>query len=506
MTRIINDLVRRLGTFSFNVAFKFESEEYLYSDLIKRLTVITNLLDKKDYDSESVIGFDASEVSNFETYCQILSCIISGKCFVPINLDYPQERVEYMLNVTGIKTILINSKTNLKSFLKEMNEIKIINTNNLETINSDYIKIKDRPDSDLAYILFTSGSTGTPKGVPLTRKNLLGFIENFNRLNYQINQDDKFLQMFDFTFDLSIFSYLIPLFYGASICPISSRGIKLSNTFNTLLDENISVALVVPSLLSFLKPYYEEISLPSLRYLFFCGEALSNELTFEFSKCVPHARIVNFYGPTEATIFCTYYEWKQELMNIKHHNGSVSIGKAFPNMLTVILDEQNKVITQPNIIGELCLAGNQLTPGYYKNDEKNKTSFVELIIDGNNHRLYRTGDLAFYDKDGDIMFVGRKDFQIKIQGYRIELGEIEYTLRKLLNNPDVVVVSRNNKNDITELHAFIKGIELNKAELKAKVSEVLPAYMLPTDYHFIKDFPLNNNGKIDRNKLKEIRE
>lgn len=353
-------------------------------------------------------------------------------------------------------------------------------------------------------ILFTSGSTGIPKGVPLTRKNLFGFTENFLKLGYKITHNDKFLQMFDFTFDLSIFSYFIPLVYGASMHPISSKGIKLSNTFNIIMDNKVNVALVVPSFLSFLKPYYEEIELPDLRYLFFCGEALSNDLTYQFSKCVPNARIVNFYGPTEATIFCTYYEWKKELMNSKHHNGAVSIGKAFPNMRTIILDDNNNIITQPNITGELCLAGNQLTPGYYKNDEKNKSSFIEIVIDNKPERFYRTGDLAFYDHDGDIMFCGRKDFQVKIQGYRIELGEIEHSLRKLLNNPDVVVIAKNNQNDIIELHAFIKGNELNQSELKSMVAEVLPAYMIPSAFHFIDEFPLNNNGKIDRNKLKEM--
>ena len=498
--RIIKKIVENTYRYHSKPAFVIEGKHYSYELFRQRIATITNKF-TDEANNISIVGIDASDIANFETYCQIFACLIAGKCFVPLNFNEPPERLKYFISKSGIQLLLVNNDTEQSKKVLDLPVIKI-NTEQIDPFNE--IKVKEVTENEIAYLLFTSGSTGMPKGVPLTRKNLFEFTNNIKKIGFEFNESDKFLQVFDLNFDFSLFTYFIPIVYGASVHPVESKGIKLSNTLRILFEDEITVSSHVPSFLSILKPYYEEISLPSLRYLFFCGEALSNELTFEFSKCVPHARIVNFYGPTEATIFCTYYEWKQELMNIKHHNGSVSIGKAFPNMLTVILDEQNKVITQPNIIGELCLAGNQLTPGYYKNDEKNKTSFVELIIDGNNHRLYRTGDLAFYDKDGDIMFVGRKDFQIKIQGYRIELGEIEYTLRKLLNNPDVVVVSRNNKNDITELHAFIKGIELNKAELKAKVSEVLPAYMLPTDYHFIKDFPLNNNGKIDRNKLKEF--
>ncbi|MCX8010913.1 MAG: AMP-binding protein, partial [Ignavibacteria bacterium] len=298
MNEIIRIIKSNFSNYSSSIVLKFDSKEYTYQELKLRIATIVNLLNGNQFEGQNIIGFDASETSCFETYSQIFACFFAGKCFVPINFSYPKERIEFIVNTTQIKTILINDSSNFETFKSFNVNLTFINTNSLLNLDDFEIISKDIDENALAYILFTSGSTGIPKGVPLTRKNLLGFAYNFLKLNYHITPADRFLQMFDFTFDLSIFSYFIPLLYGASIHPISSKGIKLSNTFNTMMDNKVTIALVVPSLLSFLKPYYEEIELPHLRYLFFCGEALSNELTFQFSKCIPNARIVNFYGPT----------------------------------------------------------------------------------------------------------------------------------------------------------------------------------------------------------------
>jgi D-alanine--poly(phosphoribitol) ligase subunit 1 len=504
MSDVLENILHSIQYHADNIAYQIEENIYTYRDFQKRISIISEFLNSYEVKSQFFIGIDASEIACFETYCQIFACLFSGKCFVPINLSHPKDRIDYMVNLTEIRTILTNEEM-LNSKVNSINtsEVSLVNTNRLPSQNNPDISIMNISDEQYAYLLFTSGSTGTPKGVPLTRANLFGFVKNFLMLGYDLKSSDKFLQMFDFTFDLSIFSYLIPALFGASVYPISSNGIKLSNTINIMIDYNVTAALVVPSILSFIKPYYDEISLPNLRYLFFCGEALSNDLVEKFLNCTPNASIVNFYGPTEATIFCTQYKWEKELKGHKHHNGSVTIGKPFQNMQTIIIDDNNK-LTEARQIGELCLAGNQLTPGYFKNEDKNKSSFLAMRINTENVRLYRTGDLAFYDDDGDIMFCGRKDFQCKIQGYRVELGDIEYNLRKLFSNEDIVVVAITNSSEVIELHCFIKGKSLELSEVTKRVNEILPKYMQPYDYHFIETFPLNNNGKVDRNKLKSL--
>lgn len=503
MSKILEQISRTFKINSQNLSYEINGTRLTYNDFEQRIIAIkNNLLDSKLKD-EFFIGIDASEISSFETYCQIFACIFAGKCFVPINLTYPEERIKYLIENTGINYVLIHTKSPLGIVNSQKSKfVNFINTTGILPQSDDKLEFKNLPDDEFAYILFTSGSTGFPKGVPITRGNLFGFAENFLEIGYAINSTDRFIQMFDFTFDLSIFSYFIPAIYGASVHPINSKGIKLANTFSIMVDNNVTVALLVPSVLSFLKPYYHEINLPQLKHLFFCGEAMSNDLTNLFLQCVPNARIVNFYGPTEATIFCIYYEWEKEKMDYKHHNGAVSIGKSFRNMYGIVLNEKNEE-AKIGEVGELFLAGNQLTPGYFKNEEKNKTTFIELNYNNELLRLYRTGDLVFYDNDRDIMFCGRKDFQVKIQGFRVELGEIEHQIKKTINNDDVIVVAITNSGGNSELHTFIKGQADDIDRIKSRLPEILPSYMFPTGYHLVESFPLNSNGKIDRNKLKE---
>ena len=504
MKHVLHNVLDVFKKYPDNIAYQIKNTTYTYKEFENRIVAIEKYTTQDEMKDEFYIGIDASEIGSFETYCQIFACIFAGKCFVPINLTYPKERIDYILENTGIKTVFVHPESpEIKTDFTDKNSIQFVNSLSLSAEDNSKLKFKEFSADQFAYILFTSGSTGFPKGVPITRDSLFGFIQNYISLGYEIEYTDRFIQMFDLTFDLSIFSYFIPSLYGASVHPIQSRGIKMSNTFNIILDNKITVALLVPSVLSFLKPYYEEIELLSLRYLFFCGEAMSNDLTLQFSRCVPNARIINFYGPTEATIFCIYYEWKKEFYKNKHHNGSVSIGKPFQNMHGIIISDKNEV-TGIKEVGELCLAGNQLTPGYFKNKGKNKEAFLNFKYEEKELRLYRTGDLAFYDEDGDIMFCGRKDFQVKIQGFRVELGEIEYNIRKIVGHSDVVVVAITNTNNNSELHAFLVGTPIQIELIRDKLPGVLPKYMFPTEYHIIEGFPLNNNGKIDRKKLKEL--
>ena len=316
-------------------------------------------------------------------------------------------------------------------------------------------------------------------------------------MGLEISHEDRCLQCFELTFDLSVFSYLIPLLKGACVFTVPSNVIKYSYIAELMEDYELTVALMAPSTINYLRPYFDEIDGKSLRLSLFCGEALHEDVTKEWSKCVPNARILNVYGPTEDTIFCTYYEYHREKAN-KSHNGILSIGKTMTSGEVRILDDEGKEVKQGEL-GELMLFGNQLFDGYWKNEEKTKEVF-RLSSDGK--RYYKSGDLCYYDEDGDVMYSGRIDFQAKIQGFRVELGEIEFHAREFLEEIEVVCVAFENDQNLTEIAMFIESQEFDTSELFAKMRDKMPPYMIPTRVLFETKFPLNINGKIDRKALK----
>ena len=237
-----------------------------------------------------------------------------------------------------------------------------------------------------------------------------------------------------------------------------------------------------------------------MKYSLFCGEALPLDETEDWSKSLPNARIDNVYGPTENTIYCTACTYNRNGTN-KESNGVMSIGKAMEGTQTIIIDE-NRNIVPVGEKGELCLAGVQLTPGYWQNPEKNAEAFFEK--DGT--RFYRTGDLCAMDADGDILYHGRIDFQVKIQGYRIELGEIEHHAREFLAGANAVAVAFTNQAGSAEIALCIEDDKKDSASLLNYLKSKIPGYMIPSIIVYEAQFPLNVNGKIDRKALTKLAE
>jgi acyl-coenzyme A synthetase/AMP-(fatty) acid ligase len=262
---------------------------------------------------------------------------------------------------------------------------------------------------------------------------------------------------------------------------------------------------MVPSIIYYLRPYFSEINAETVRYCVFGGEKLYENVVEEWIKCIPNSKILNHYGPTEFTVCSGYYSYKTNEPN-KSYNGILSIGKPFKNVDYIIVDDNNNVLPR-GAKGELCLSGNQLTSGYWKNDELNVSSFfMQLTGTGISKRFYKTGDICFEDKDGHFMYIGRKDFQVKIGGYRVELGEIEYQARNhtLTKYKNLIVIDVKNTSNTDELLLVIEGDKFNTRELLSNLSENLADYMLPKKVCFMDDFPYNNNGKLDRKKIKKI--
>ena len=362
---------------------------------------------------------------------------------------------------------------------------------------------KNISDEEAVYLLFTSGTTGQPKGVPITRANLTGFVTAFWKMGFNINENDRCLQMFELTFDLSVMSYLIPLLQGACIYTIPKDKIKYSHIYELMDEQKLTVALMVPSILNYLRPYFSEIDFPDMKYSLFCGEALSWDVTEEWSRCLPNAKIFNVYGPTEDTIFCTHYSFNRTDGNKSHH-GILSIGKAMEGTKTVIIDESNQILPYGNI-GQLCLGGIQLTPGYWNNEEKNREAFFYAHLNGSNERFYKTGDLCLCDEEGDLLYLGRIDFQTKIQGFRVELSEIEYHAKTFLEKKiNVLAVAFADPIGNTEIGLVIESKRFEITSLRDYIKLKIPAYMIPRQIFFLDILPLNSNGKTDRKKLEAL--
>ena len=471
-----------------NNAFCINEKFYNYLDFARYISKVRKAIQDCEIISPN-IGLVAND--DIETYASIFAIWLEGYTYVPLHPSQPHNRNVEILLQAKINLIIDSGKNGLYAKFNLIQSSLLAETD----IN---LSLKQISDDTLAYILFTSGSTGNPKGVTITRSNIKAFVEAFWDIGYLIDENDRCLQPFDLTFDLSVMSYLIPLTKGACVYTVPHNQIRFSYITKLLDEHSLTVALMVPSTIRYLKSYFAEIELPNLRYNLFCGEALPLDLIKEWAKCIPNSKIDNVYGPTEDTIFCSFYRYSREEVN-KSYNGVISIGKSMKNGQMIIVNNKNLEISEGQQ-GELCLSGSQLTPGYWNNPEKNKEMF---FMDNQGKKYYKTGDICFKDPEGDILFVGRKDFQIKIQGYRVELGEIEFYAQDFLDGTNAVALTYINDIGNNEIVLFIEKSAFDLTLMISHLNSKLPSYMIPTNFLFEPNFPLNINGKIDRNKLKE---
>ena len=268
------------------------------------------------------------------------------------------------------------------------------------------------------------------------------------------------------------------------------------------MEQGITSAAMAPSMLTYLRPYFDQLGTESLRTTILTAEACPVDLIEDWFACAPNAEVYDFYGPTEGTIYCTCYHLSRQRANLSA-NGVVAIGKPLANVHAVIVDEEGHQLPAGQK-GELYIAGHQVTQGYWNNPERNSTAFTTLTCQGTSMRFYRTGDLCAQLEDGNILYYGRIDLQAKIQGYRVELGEIEYHARNYYSGQyRTVAIAFTNNAGLTEIALFVETETTDPAPLKQYLQAKLPHYMLPSKIIFLKNFPTNKSEKIDRTALKE---
>ncbi len=353
-------------------------------------------------------------------------------------------------------------------------------------------------DTDLLYVLFTSGSTGIPKGVTINHRSVIDYIDWVTE-TFDITQADTFGNQAPFYFDNSILDIYSTIKSGATtwIIPknLFAQPVPL---LEYLKEKKINTIFWVPSALivvAKLKAFRNVDLSDTLHRVLFCGEVMPNKQLNVWRKFLPDVLYANLYGPTEITDACTYYIVDREFAD----DEPLPIGIPMANTDILVLNEREEPVVGDEV-GELCVRGTSLSMGYYNNPEKTREAFVQNPLNPHVPELiYRTGDLVRYNEHGEIIYLSRKDFQIKHMGHRIELGEIETAVSSL---EEIALCCCLYDEKHQKIVLFIEA-ELDKAYINERIAKLVPEYMLPNKVVTLSEMPINANGKIDRVKLKE---
>lgn len=507
---IANENLNSIALFFYEKNF-----EITYADLNQKSNRLANFLIEKKLEGliVAIIGDKTPE-----TFISILATLKSGHAYTIIDPENPNYRLEKIFDVCA-PSILIGGK----KFYNERSDL-FLKFKNIEYIDiySDEVNSQIKTFSEKlpekaysihgnspAYIMFTSGSTGTPKGAIMTHRNVLNFI-SWSKEEFSISKYDIFTNANPLYFDNSVFDIYSSLFTGAKLVPISKEIINNVKKLIELLEETkCSIWFSVPSLLIFLQTMkvFNKDRFKSLKKIIIGGEGYPKaklKNLFDFYK--ENTDFYNVYGPTECTCICSSYKISD--LDFESLEGFPPIGKLIKNFSGLILDDNLKILENGEV-GELYLIGPNVGLGYYNDLQKTDERFISNPYSKYFYeKMYKTGDLVrFNNKDQKIYILGRKDNQIKHMGYRIELEEIENVISKIPYVIQVGVV-HSSITGFSKIKAFLeldknkKYIDINK--IKEDVAELLPSYMIPNNIVILEQIPKNQNGKVDRNKLKEL--
>lgn len=517
--------LRSLKTHPERPALSIGKESLTYATLDERARRIGATLRKHapspsgDHRLSAVFGHRTPSA-----FAGILGILYEGHGYVPLNPAFPIDRSRVMLERSHCRALVVDKtgEAKLPELLTGIEEKLVVVLPDSDDVGaltaafpnhtfmgasqlegaSGYELGPVSPD-DLVYLLFTSGSTGTPKGVMVAQRNVVAFVRSMVD-RYNFDENDRFSQTFDLTFDLSAFDMFCAWTSGACLCVPTAQQKLFPGKY--VKKQELTVWFSVPStgvLMSKLRMLKPD-SYPALRWTLFCGEALPVEIAERFGAAAPESIVENLYGPTELTIACTLYRWRGEDSKAEALHGVVPIGAPYPDMTVRVSDAAGNEVPV-GTDGELLLTGPQVAVGYWEDKARTDKAFV--VPPGETSVYYRTGDRVRQVEDGPLLYLGRVDNQIKIMGYRVELGEIEAVLRQE-SGADVAIAigwprSPSGANGIV---GFVSPSDKDVAKTAQDVKAFLPAYMQPSRVIRIEEFPLNANGKIDRKALQAILE
>lgn len=435
----------------------------------------------------------------------IMGILASGNFYTPTDVKFPLEKPQRIVDGLCPALAVTDQKNLDKCKCLGLSESQIINIDDLRKSGEQmavYSKaIADTTSEDLAYVLFTSGSTGKPKGVMISRGAVKDYIDWASEC-FHVTEVDNICNQAPFYFDNSTLDIYLMAKCGATLHIVPESYYAFPAKLCSYLAENmITTIFWVPSVFQSFQRFdlLREISNLSLNKILFAGEVMHNRELNYWRKYFPDALFANLYGPTEITVDCTYYIVDRNYTD----DESLPIGKARKNMEVMLLDSTDHLITESDRQGEICVRGYAVSKGYWKDTEKTAKVFVQNPLnDRYAEKIYRTGDVAHYSSDGQLMFDGRLDNQIKHRGSRIELGEVENMCLNLRYIQQVCAVYDQDKDEII-LFTVLSESHDERSVIK-DLRTVLPGYMMPENVHVMDSIPLNDNGKYDRKQLKQM--
>lgn len=489
----------RADRFPDYTAAVFGDKKISYRELNEKSNQLARILREKGVKQGSIAAVMLER--SLEMIIGIMAVEKAGGAYLPIDPHYPEDRINYMLKDSNAELLLLNERS---STVKTEGNIEKILLDDEGLYQGDCSNLPDKADPDsIAYLIYTSGSTGRPKGTMIRHHSLVNRL-NWMQKKYPIDCSDTILQKTPFTFDVSVWEMFWWAMQGAKVCFLEPGGEKDPGRIANAVEEHaITVMHFVPSMLTAFLEYLKDTGniekVACLKHVFASGEALSAAQVGLFRSLLKKngARLANLYGPTEATIDVSYFDCGME-----DDPASIPIGKPVDNTRLYVMD--GKMQLQPiGVPGELCIAGVCLASGYLNRPDLTGEKFVRDPFH-REEKLYRTGDLARWRDDGNIEYLGRLDFQVKIRGLRIEPGEIE---KVILSHPSVreciVSVWEKRPGDL-HLVAYIvceKEKNAEPSELQSFLEKTLPEYMVPRIFVFLEAIPLSANGKADRKAL-----